>query len=304
MSSALTDEIFVAVDDLTIDTPVDPQLPAQQVFYNQNPANPDKRQAVGEFSWFATIAPRNDGWTSATGSPQVSYTLSIVVLQGRDNAMPLNNLSERWAIIPFTMQGAAITSNGFFGGGVSGGDVALVDKGMFYQIAGQAPPPPAPQDLVVKRGQWIMLARNSSIGPILKWYKITEADPDVTGGAMSSELLGTAPPAGFPIRHVSLFGQDWTFDAESEQPDVRVHPAGCRVGLRKNYSFGKFVAVVPVAGGDAAPVSSLFSSAGKESEDRNSRNRRGDSGFHTTETRRGFPRPDTHAQRSRSHVST
>lgn len=216
MSTALADEIFVALDDLMIDTPVDPQLPAQQVFYNQNPASPDKRQAVGEFSWMATLSPRNDGWTSASGSQQVSYTLSIVVFQGRDNAMLLDGVSERWAVIPFTMAGATITSNGFFGGGVSGGDVALVDKGMFYQINGQAPPAPAPQDLVVKRGQWILLARSSAVGPIYKWYKITEADPDETGGATSAELLGSAPPPGFPIRHVTLFGQDWTFDANNQ----------------------------------------------------------------------------------------
>ena len=210
MNVAMADEVFVALDDLLINEPVDPQLPAQQVYYD--PTTPDKRQAVGEFSWMATIAPRND----ASGAAQVTYTLSIVVFQGRKAEMALDNVSERWAIIPFTMSGATISANGFYAGGISGGDVLLVDKGLAFQLAGAPVPAPAPQDLVVKRGQWILLARNSAVGPIFRWYKVTEADPDEAGTTTSAELLGSAPPAGFPARHVTLFGQDWTFDPANQ----------------------------------------------------------------------------------------
>jgi hypothetical protein len=211
MGQAAADEIFVALDDLEINAPIDPQLPAEQVFYNLDPVNPDKRQSRGEFSWMATIAPRNDG-TSGTGSDQSNYILSIVVFQGRDAGMPMDDVSERWAIIPFTMSGAAITANGFYSGGIAGGDVMLVDKALAFQLAGVAGPAPSPADLAVKRGQWIMLARNSAVGPMYRWYKVTEVDPDEAGITTSAELLGTAPPSGFAGRHVTLSGQDWTFD--------------------------------------------------------------------------------------------
>lgn len=215
MNEAAADEVFVALDDLEINAPVDPQLPAEQVYNNQDAAAPDKRQSRGEFSWMATIAPRNDG-TSLIAQDQTSYILSIVVFQGRDAGMPLDDVTERWAIIPFTMSGASITANGFYSGGVAGGDVLLVDKGLAFQLASAPVPAPSPQDLVVKRGQWIMLARNSSAGPIFRWYKVTDADPDETGTTTSAELLGTSPPSGFAGRHVSLSGQDWTFDPANQ----------------------------------------------------------------------------------------
>lgn len=205
MSKMLADEIFVAPDDLFIEQPADPQLPAMQVYYNQTPANPDKRQTKGEFSWMATITPRNDGSATPLASAQDTYTLSIVVFKGRDFAMPMDGISERWAIIPSTAQ-----MNGFYGAGINGGDVALVDKGLYSQILGAAPPAPNPPDLDLKRGQWILLARNSPIGPMYRWYKVTEAAPDLED---SSKLLGGSPPSGFPLRHVTLFGQDWIFDS-------------------------------------------------------------------------------------------
>jgi hypothetical protein len=200
-------EIFMGGDDLLIETPADPLLPAQQVYFSQNPANPDKRQTDGEFSWMATLSPRVDKWAPPTGAAPDTYTLSIVVFQGRDSALAVDGISERWAIIPYTQQ-----YNAFYGGGLSGGDVALVDKSLYYQLAGGSAPPPSPQDLFVKRGQWILLARNVVVGanvyPEFRWYKVTEVDPDELNVATSSELIGS-PPSGIPIRHVTLFGQDW-----------------------------------------------------------------------------------------------
>jgi len=207
MDLAAANEIFMAGDDLLIDAPVDPLLPAQQIYFSQNPASPDKRQSDGEFSWMATLCPRADTWAAPNGAAPDTYTLSIVVFQGRDSALALDGISERWAIIPFTPQ-----YNAFFGGGLGGGDVALVDKSLYYQLAGGSAPPPAPQELFVKRGQWILLARNILVGgntlPVFRWYKVTEVDPDELGIATSAELLGS-PPSGVPIRHVTLFGQDW-----------------------------------------------------------------------------------------------
>ena len=204
---AAANEIFMGVDDLLIETPADPLLPAQQIYYSQNPANPDKRQTDGEFSWMATLSPRADAWAAPNGAAPDTYTLSIVVFQGRDSALALDGISERWAIIPYTPQ-----YNAFYGGGLSGGDVALVDKSLYYQMAGGSAPPASPQDLFVKRGQWILLARNAVAGgnvyPVFRWYKVTEVDPDELGVATSSELIGS-PPSGIPIRHVTLFGQDW-----------------------------------------------------------------------------------------------
>ncbi len=210
MDLSLANEIFMGNDDLLIDAPADPLLPAQQVYYSQNAASPDKRQTDGEFSWMATVSPRIDKWAPPTGSAPDTYTLSIVVFQGRDSALAVDGISERWAIIPHTLQ-----YSGFYGDGLSGGDVALVDKSLYSQLSGGtavASSATPYQDLLVKRGQWILLARNVVFGvnvyPQFSWYKVTEADPDELQSATSSELTGS-PPAGLPIRHVTLFGQDW-----------------------------------------------------------------------------------------------
>jgi hypothetical protein len=210
MDLSLANEIFMGGDDLLIDAPADPLLPAQQIYYSQNPASPDKRQSDGEFSWMATVSPRIDKWAPPTGSAPDTYTLSIGVFQGRDSALAVDGISERWAIIPHTPQ-----FSGFYSAGLSGGDVALVDKSLYSQLSGGTSVPSSAtpyEDLLVKRGQWILLARNVVVGtnvyPEFRWYKVTEVDPDELNIATSSELL-QSPPSGIPIRHVTLFGQDW-----------------------------------------------------------------------------------------------
>jgi hypothetical protein len=217
MGSAAADEVFVSGDDLDINAPQDPQLPAEQIYFNQNAAAPNKRSSKGAFSWLATISPQSDAWSLGGATKQVNYTLSIVVLQGRDSSMSMDAVNERWAIIPYTTSGATITANGFYSGGIAGGDVLLCDKTLAYTLSGApSPPAPAPEDLVVKRGQWIMLIRGSAAGPVSRWYKVTEADPDELGTTTSSELAGTSPPSGHAARHVSLFGQDWQIDPANQ----------------------------------------------------------------------------------------
>jgi hypothetical protein len=187
MSQLMADDLFVAQDDLVTSIPgVDnnqpPTDPPQQVYnFSPAPANlVQKRQTEGRISWMATIVPSNDG-----DYQQDVYTLSIVIFLNRDAAMLMDGNSERVAWIEQGTSGAT----GFLGGGVTGGDVVLRAR------AGR----PA-TDLDVKRGQWVMLARRSGSGPIMRWYKLMEVDPGVdTAGNQSS-------------RNVTLYGPDWIPD--------------------------------------------------------------------------------------------
>ena len=191
LTPALADEIFMSQDDLRVDQPIDPQLPAQQVYG----AVGDKRQYDGKISWMATLAPRVDAGLSTNDL----FTLSIVVFHVRDAGMPMDGLTEKVAFIPHRISGGSIQESGFYGGGVSGGDVAITTRQASTMIT----------DLDIKRGQWVMLARNSGSGPLFRWYKVLEADPNLGD---SAELAGTSPTAGRPIRHMTLSGPDWTPD--------------------------------------------------------------------------------------------
>ncbi|MFM9115164.1 MAG: hypothetical protein ACKOU6_03275 [Planctomycetota bacterium] len=197
MSLLMANDLFTAQDDLVttipgVDNNLSPTLPPQQNYGDLG----DKRQSEGRISWFATFAPANDG-----DNAQDVYLMSVVVFLNRDAAMLLNGVSERVATIPHTAQ-----FTGFHGGGVTGGDVSLM-------VRNNRPA----TDLDLKRGQWVMLARNSGAnvngttvftGPIFRWYKVMEVDPDV---ADSKELSGT-PPSGTIIRHTTLYGPDWVPD--------------------------------------------------------------------------------------------
>jgi hypothetical protein len=197
MSQLMANDLFTAQDDLVttipgVDNNLSPTLPPQQHYGDIG----DKRQSEGRISWLATFAPANDG-----DYAQDVYLMSVVVFLNRDAAMLLDGVSERVATIPHTAQ-----YTGFQGGGVTGGDVSLM-------VRNQRPA----TDLELKRGQWVVLARNSGAmsnngpvftGPIFRWYKVMEVDPSVTD---SKELSGN-PPSGTTIRHATLYGPDWVPD--------------------------------------------------------------------------------------------
>lgn len=162
-------DVFVSHDDLVFDRPSDPLLPAQQ-FYGQLG---HKREYEGKLSWFATFAPHaNDASL---------YTVSIVVQKSR--SLSLDGVSERVAYIPLST---------FYGGGTSGGDVAITHL-----------PTGSDADLDVRRNGWVMLARTGAGGPFFRWYRIAEVDGELENNAM----------LGQNVRHVTLSGADW-------QPDV------------------------------------------------------------------------------------
>lgn len=187
MTAEQADAIFLGQDDLVFDLPKDKSLPPAQ-----NYVAGSRREYEGTISWMATAAPRMD----QSGQLQNLYILSIVVFHRRDSALMMDAVNERVATIPADLfHSAGITS----GDGVAptGGDVTIV------QHPGSTNPA---EDLEVKVGNWVMLARllppvrPATAGvPLFRWYRVISADPD-------SEL-NTA--TNLWQRDVTLEGPDW-----------------------------------------------------------------------------------------------
>ncbi len=186
----VVDRIFRSLDDLVVEAdPADKSLPATRLFVNS-------AIAKGEFSWFATLSPREfsapeilNGPTNAFGESY--FTLAIVVLHRRDRLffVPLTTATGPEEM-PQGERVCSVSAPAPFVGG-SGGRVQLSANN---DISNK-----------IKLGDWVMLARHQSSlagrSVVVRWYRVIgmDAEPEI----------GTV---GW-TRNVVLDGPDWDFSA-------------------------------------------------------------------------------------------
>lgn len=185
-----------------------------------------------EFSWFATLTPKeNNG-----GVYSSDYILSIVVVKNRDRVLEIpipsaaglgdprsvpSGETIAW-VVPLST--GTMPSGGFNGGG--GGRVLLVGS--------------AATESHTAAGQWIMLSRyNAALGRgVFSWYRIAACDQEarlMTVGSIPTEYGVTgfnlpfgAGSAALPVwvREVTLSGRDWgMYSALGNAGDVQVSVA-------------------------------------------------------------------------------
>ncbi len=184
----IAERIFTSWDDLAVQADeLDKTLPATRIVGTQ-------AAAKGEFSWFATLSPREFTTSEVNngipyGSRESLFTLSVVVLHRRDRQffVPLAT-----AFGPEDMpQGErllSVTAPAPFSGG-SGGRVELSATN---EVSSK-----------IKLGDWVMLARHQSAmagrSVVVRWYRVIGMDADITQGTVGWS------------RNVVLEGPDWDF---------------------------------------------------------------------------------------------
>lgn len=200
--------------------------------YESVGASIQKTATRQEFSWFATLTPKeNNG-----GVYSSDYILSIVVVKNRDRLLEIpfpsaaglgdprsvpSSETIAW-VVPLST--GTMPSGGFNGGG--GGRVLLVGS--------------AATESHTAAGQWIMLSRyNAALGRgVFSWYRIAACDQEarlMTVGSIPTEygVTGLNLPFGagsatLPVwvREVTLAGRDWgMYSALGNAGDVQVSVA-------------------------------------------------------------------------------
>jgi hypothetical protein len=186
MSSFLADHVFTGADDLLIDknTAVVGDPPVQQ-FVIDGSANPVLRQTNGSYSWMATLVPKLGSTTE--------FILSIVVFYNRDFSDPsMPSATDR----PTPERVAKVqVFTDLYNNGIGGGDMRITMH-----------PGGRPEDLDVKKGEWVMLAVGDPTQSYFRWYRVVDADAE---NDLSS---------GTPQRDITLDGPDWPYPATS--PDT------------------------------------------------------------------------------------
>ncbi len=182
INALLTDNVFVAQDDLEFTLPGDRTVgPIQNV-------GDGKRQFKGAVSWMATLVPKLD----RNGANNDLYTLSIVVFDRRDPTMAMDAANERVVIIPDVTD--------FYSSGYGGGDVRLAAR-----IGGTVAEQVA--DLEIREGQWVMLSgvvptNTAGVFTVMhKWYRVLAADSEVDSNPH--------PVTNTAWKNVTLTGPDW-----------------------------------------------------------------------------------------------
>lgn len=188
----VANRLFLSLDDLAVYADeADRTLPATRLV-GSNAAS------KGEFSWFATLSPREFSAAEILNGPTNSsleslFTLSIVVLHRRDRQffVPLSSASG-----PEEMpQGERLLSvsapTPFVGG--SGGRVELSATN---EVSNK-----------MRLGDWVMLTRHQSTAAgrsvVVRWFRIIGMDAEPTIGTVGWS------------RNVVLEGPDWDFSATS-----------------------------------------------------------------------------------------
>jgi hypothetical protein len=191
VSVANVDDPTTTVDERDRDAPATRRLATG----NEPKDFLNKFASTGEYSWFATLCPR-ELLPMETAKQEYLYTMSLVVVKHRDRvffkptASGADNIpnSERLAYVSGP-GGAALPTN--FQGG-SGGRVQLSAS--------------LNTSSKLSTGDWIMLSKYQPVGGsvVVRWYRVIglDAKPTEAGTTWS--------------REVSLDGPDWIFDATTQ----------------------------------------------------------------------------------------
>ena len=200
---------FLSSDDLAMDLDDDdPSIPGTRIYTSGG----SKALARGEYSWFATLSPRDFTSSEITrleGAANLAeinavllnqeelYTLSIVICHRRDRAFIPNSAGAP----PQGERLAAVSAASAFAGG-AGGRITLSTTTAF--------------DDSISAGDWVMLCRHQSlgagtfsgtlVGTICRWYRVigTDAEP----------IIDTASNTW--TRDVILEGPDWVFGTNTQ----------------------------------------------------------------------------------------
>lgn len=194
MSLAQALQIFTSWDDLVFDLPKDDPLavPVQNFGDPSDLTQSTRRQAMGKFSWLATLTPKQDLRMDQANHNTDQYILSIVVFHGRDMSMTIAKTN-------YETDGPdnerLLDVAGFDGSGYGGGEVRLETR------TGRPV-----QDLALRTGDWVMLSAKVGTGtssnPLhyFRWYRVLSAEDAVDG-------------TGPWTRNVTLQGTDWDLPA-------------------------------------------------------------------------------------------
>lgn len=186
------DDLAITADDS------DKTLPPERV-YREISSSGAVGQGLsnGEYSWFATLCPReitSKYDNTSIGYPETLYTLSVVVCKRRDRAFYVPASGQQG---PLGERVVTVISTGNFKGG-SGGRVVLT-----------AAHDPLDPDLDIsdslRAGDWVMLCKEQAIASgglltICRWYRVLAVDAESTINGAAWE------------RNVVLDGPDWVFD--------------------------------------------------------------------------------------------
>ena len=161
MTGAMADEIFMSKDSLSIQPPESAEEDPYQ-FRIEEADGSVKRAALGRLSWFATLVPLRDN----KDIKDDRYTLSIVVLNMRDNRLQPNGLDEELG---------TITAANFLSGGYGGGEVVVSGNTGVLEA--------------IQEKDWLFLSGSSTAGKTFGWYRVLRVG-DVSGNSMPVTLDG------------------------------------------------------------------------------------------------------------------
>ncbi len=202
LTAAQINRMFLSFDDqvvtvANVDDPStsvderDPTAPATRRLV----ANGGQFASTGEYSWFATLCPR-ELLLGETAKQEYLYTMSLVVTKRRDRVFfkpstsGVENIPGGERIAYVSGPGGASLPGNFQGG--SGGRVQLSASINTSSKLGS--------------GDWVMLSRfqPGSGAVVVRWYRVIGVD------AKATETAATWS------REVALDGPDWVFDATTQ----------------------------------------------------------------------------------------
>ncbi len=191
VSVANVDDPTTTVDERDRDAP-----PSRRLATGNEPKDfLNKFASTGEYSWFATLCPR-ELLSMETAKQEYLYTMSLVVVKHRDRVFfkpttfGADNIPNSERIAYVSGPGGFALPTNFQGG--SGGRVQLSAS--------------LNTSSKLSTGDWIMLSKYQPIGNsvVVRWYRVIglDAKPTEAGTTWS--------------REVSLDGPDWIFDATTQ----------------------------------------------------------------------------------------
>ena len=168
MTLAQARQLFVSDDQLSMFEPDDPTFDPQQQLDPQQ----RKRQSDGGMSWMVTLTPKEHLQLQPAPVEQQLYIMSVVVFSRRDPA-------------ELTTENERVTRVQFHNLGYGGGDVTLYGN--------------SEKSVDVQGDDWVMLAANSNVGRVFRWYRVLACDFE----PLFNNVLNVWS------REVTLQGPDW-----------------------------------------------------------------------------------------------